>query len=240
MKAYYHRTRQQRLKEIIIGQTLVTLLIIVVSIFMIFASFGLRVNWERFSILHTGVVYLSYYPADSVVFVDGKEYREKSNFDIQLLPGQYDIVVSKEGYSTWKHRAKIVADRVTYYKNIVLFKSKPEISIVTDNNTISSIDTTTDSANNTDELSHNDHEIWIGKNLVTRLSNQISGVIWYSGSQYIAYQQGDEIRIICRDGSNDTLLIKLSSSDKTKFFFSWDGTYLFYKDGVIYKRATIK
>ena len=107
---------------------------------------------------------------------------------------------------------------------------------------ISSIDTPYDTLvkNSDGNLSFNDHEIWVGNTLVTRLSNQISGVIWYPGSQYLAYQQGDEIRIIEQNGTNDVLLVKLSSSDKSNFIFSWDGSALLYKDGVAYKRAIIK
>ena len=132
--------------------------------------------------------------------------------------------------------------QVSWYKNITLFRLDPTISIITDQNIISSIDTPYDTLvkNSDGNLSFNDHEIWVGNTLVTRLSNQISGVIWYPGSQYLAYQQGDEIRIIEQNGTNDVLLVKLSSSDKSNFIFSWDGSALLYKDGVAYKRAIIK
>lgn len=242
MHKYNNRPRGQRLKEIIIGQSLVALVIILVSSYLIFWGLGYKINWQTMKVVHTGIIYLSYAPKDSQVFFSGKKQSGDSPLDSQLLPGYYDVEVIKDGYNIWQQRVKIVADKVSWYKNIVLFKLNPEVSVVTDKNTISSIDSPYDTLikNPDGELSSNDHEIWVSDSLITRLSNQISGVIWYPGSEYIAYQQGDEIRIVERNGSNDILLTKLSSTDHANFIFSWDGSALLYKDGVAYKRAVIK
>jgi len=216
--------------------------IILVSSYLIFWGLGYKINWQTMKISHTGIIYLSYLPKDSQVFFSGKIQNGSSPLDAQLLPGNYDIEIRKVGYSSWQQRVKIVADKVSWYKNIVLFKQNPDISVVTDQNTISSIDSPYDTLikNPDGDLSFNEHEIWVSDTLITRLSNQISGVIWYPGSEYIAYQQGDEIRIVERNGSNDILLVKLSSTDHANFIFSWDGSALLYKDGVTYRRAVIK
>lgn len=241
MKEYSNKPRNQRLKEIIVGQGLVALLIVVVSLYLIFWGLGYQINWKTLKIIHTGMVYLSYTPRDSNVAIFGQNTTQKSPFDARLLPGTYSASISKDGYVTWQQNLKVVADQVTSFKNVTLFKQTPEVQIVSDVNTISSIDSPYDTLvkNPEGNLAYNDHEIWIGNSLVTRLSSTISGVIWYPGSEYLAYQTGDEIRIIERNGTNDVLLVKLSSSAKTNFLFSWDGSSLLYKDGLIYKKATI-
>ncbi|MCX6810906.1 MAG: PEGA domain-containing protein [Candidatus Berkelbacteria bacterium] len=242
MKEYHLKPRDQRFNEIIIGQSLVALVIILVSLYLVFWGFGYKINWQTMKISHTGIVYLSFIPKDAQIKISGQILKDKSPYDAQLLPGYYDISVTKDGYNTWQQHAKIVADKVTWYKNITLFKSNSEVSIISDQNSIASIDSPYDTLvkNPEGNLAFNEHEIWVGDLLITRLSNQISGVIWYPGSQYLAYQQSDEIHMIERDGTNDVLLVKLTSSDKSNFTFSWDGSALLYKDGIVYKRAIIK
>jgi hypothetical protein len=243
MKEYAQKPRNQRLKEIILGQSIVALVIILTSLSLVFWGLGYKFNWQTFTISHTGIIYLSFTPKDVEVDLTGQaETAANSTFDAHLLPGYYDITVKKDGYNSWQQHVKVVADQVNWYKNITLFKVDPDISIITDQNTISSIDAPYDTLveNPAGDLSANDHEIWVGDTLVTRLSNQISGVTWYPGNEYIAYQEGDEIRIIDKDGTNDILLVKLSSTDKSNFIFSWDGSALLYKDGVVYKRAAIR
>ncbi|PIU24550.1 hypothetical protein COT12_00420 [Candidatus Berkelbacteria bacterium CG08_land_8_20_14_0_20_39_8] len=243
MKEYLHRPREKRLKEIIVGQSLVALLILVISSCLVFWGMGYKFNWQTMKIIHTGIVYMTFAPDNVEVAVSGQKPSEvKSVFEAQFLPGYYDVKISKDGYYSWQQHIKVIADQVGWYKNIVLFKTKPEISVISDQNIISSIDSPYDILvkNPEGDLSFNQHEIWLGDDLVTRLSNQISSVIWYPGSEYLAYQQADEIRIIEKNGSNDVLLVKLSSSDKTNFLFSWDGSVLLYRDGAVYKRAVIR
>lgn len=242
MKEYVHRPRGERLKEIIIGQSIVALAIILISIYLVFWGFGYKINWQTMKISHTGIIYLSFDPKNANVTVSGQNVASKSPYDIQLLPGYYEVSVSANGYYSWQRRISVKPDRVEWLKGITLFKTAPEISAVSDQDTISSIDAPYDLLikNPEGDLAYNDHEIWVGDTLVTRLSNKVSDVIWYPGSEYLAYQQSDEIRMVEKDGSNDVLLVKLSSSDKSSFIFSWDGSSLLYKDGVVYKRAKIK
>lgn len=242
MEEYHNKPRDQRIKEIVVGQGLVALIIILISLYLVFWGLGYKFNWQTMKITHSGIIYLSFTPSNAQVKVSGRDESQKSPFDAQLLPGYYDVEVAKDGYNTWQQHIKVVADQVDWFKNITLFKLKPDTSVITDQNTIISIDSPFDTLiqNPSGNLAYNDHEIWVGDTLVTRLSNRISGVIWYPGSEYLAYQQGDEMRIIEKNGTNDVLLVKLSSTDRSNFIFSWDGSDLLYKDGIVYRRAIIK
>jgi len=241
MKNFHLRPREQRLKEIIIGQGIVTLLILSISIYLVFTGFGYKINWQNLTIKHTGIIQLSFWPKDAEIFINGENEQKSSPFYTSLFPGYYQTEIRKDGYITWSQDIKVEADKVVSCKNIVLFKIQPEIQIISDKNTISSIDTPYDTLvkNPQGDLKSNEYEIWNGDDLVTRFSEKISGVIWYPGNEYIGYQQGDEIRIIAKNGAYDNLLIKLSSATPTKFLFSWDGSSLLYKDGGEYKKADI-
>jgi len=241
MREYRNKPREKRLKEIIIGQGFVSIMIIAVSLYLIFWGFGYKVNWQNMTIKHTGIIYLTYWPKDAEVFINDKSRQRSSPFDIALFSGYYETKIIKDGYWPWYQDIKVEADRVYSCKNIVLFRQKPEIQLLTNKDSISSIDAPYDTLvkNPQGDLTASSYEIWIGDTLITRLSEPISGVIWYPGMEYVAFQQGDEIRIIEKNGTNDNLLVKLTSDAPTKFLFSWDGSSLLYKDGSDYKKADI-
>lgn len=241
MMEFKQRPREQRLREIFIGQTLVALLILGISAYLVFLGLGYKINWETRKIQHMGILYLSYIPKDATIKISGQDYNNSSPFSTTLVPGTYQAEVLKGGFTSWTHETKVAADRVTSFKNISLFRKEPKVEDVTDQETINSINAPYDSLikNPRGDLDFTDYEIWYSDQLVTRLSSKINGVIWYPGSEYIAYQNADTIRVIQKDGTNDTTLIKLSSADPTNFLFSWDGSYILYKDGLAYKKAQV-
>lgn len=231
------------MKEIIIGQGVISLIIISISLYLVFYGFGYKVDWQHLRLKQTGIISLSFVPKDASVNISGSEEKSgvSSPFEVAVLPGNYEITVKKADYTDWQATAKIEKDKIYFAKNISLFKQSPEINILTDQSSIDLINAPYDDLvkNPQGDLIANQYEIWNGKQLITRFSTAISNVIWYPGMEYIAYQQGDEIRLIEKNGTNDQLLVKLSSSAQTKFIFSWDGTTLLYKDGNEYKKAEI-
>lgn len=241
MYKYKHRSREERLKEIIIGQSIVSVFIIAISSWLVFWGLGYKINWQNFSIKHTGIIYLSYLPKDAEVYIDGKIQNASTPYNVSLSPGFYTVEIKKNGYISWFNNVKVSADQLSSSRNIVLFKTTPNISILTDKSAIDTLNTPIDTLvkNPAGELKSTDYEIYNGKDLVTRFSEKISNVIWYPGGEYIAYQQNDEIRIIEKNGTNDIVIAKLSSISPAKFIFSWDGASLLFVDGSDYKKADI-
>ena len=241
MNEYKHVPREKRLKEIIIGQSIVTLVIVVASLSLIFYGFGYKIDWKNFSIIHTGIIYLTFQPKDADVYINNEKKSESSPFDTNLLPGRYSVSIKHDGYQSWNSSVAIEADKVLSIKNVVLFRENPEINLVTEQSEIDAINTPYDSLvkNPQGDLTSNNYEIWVGEKLVTRYSVPISNVIWYPGRDYVAYQQGDDIRIVATDGTNDVKLVDLPDNLISKFIFSWDGAYLLYKDSEGYKKARV-
>jgi len=139
MREYRNKPREKRLKEIIIGQGFVSIMIIAVSLYLIFWGFGYKVNWQNMTIKHTGIIYLTYWPKDAEVFINDKSRQRSSPFDIALFSGYYETKIIKDGYWPWYQDIKVEADRVYSCKNIVLFRQKPEIQLLTNKDSISSI-----------------------------------------------------------------------------------------------------
>lgn len=241
MRQYKYKPREKRLLEIIVGQFVVIFIVICISAYIICRTLGYQIDFKNMKIYHAGVLSVSFTQLGNHVYVNGEDKGATVSYAENLLPGQYEIIAKKDGYKIWNQTVKLSQDEVKVFKNVTLFKESPEVTVVTDQDQINMINAPYDGfvRNPKNDLISNGYEIWANGNLVTRFSTQISNVTWFPTLEYIAYQQADEIRIIEKNGTNDTVLVKLSSGDPAKFLFSWDGSDLFYKDGEGYKKATI-
>lgn len=181
-------------------------------------------------------------PVPESIFIENTEYSGKGEIYKNLVPGDYDIRVYKSGYVEWSKNIKIKAEIVTSEKNVLLFLSKPIISDLTDQSKIDYLNSPESvlAENARNKLAFNKYEIWSDDRLVTRFSEPIESVVWYSDYEHILYQKNNQIRIIGKDGLNDTNLVNLSSALPTKFMIGGQGKELYYIDDTEYKKAIIQ
>jgi hypothetical protein len=153
----------------------------------------------------------------------------------------YTVEVTKDGFVSWHETLRVESSSINLYDDVVLFRSNPIISDVTDTKKIAQLEAPEDIlANTNNDFSVRGYEIWIGDQLTTRLSTPVLRAIRYTDMSHVVYQQRDEIRIIENNGKNDTLLVKLSSPTATKFVLGARGTELYYIDGEVNKMAVIR
>ncbi|MFH1508960.1 MAG: PEGA domain-containing protein [bacterium] len=105
----------------------IILLIIAVLIFLSVASFisfyaaGWRYDFTNNEIVKVGFFYIKASPEDAEVYLDGKLENEKTPHRIKgLLPGDYEIEISKSGYQTWHKTLPVEASLVTTINNVIL------------------------------------------------------------------------------------------------------------------------
>ena len=200
-------------------------------------------NLKNFKIVKTGIVFLSTDQKGESVYINGELQDRKTPYAENLTPGQYTAEVTKDGYRSWYQGFKIDPAIVTSFDSIVLFKSDPVISDLTDQRKIDLLNSPVDYlavSNDKNSLTYGNYEIWQNNFLVTRFSESIQNVSWYPDMEHIVYQQGDEIKIIEKDGYNNTPLVKLLNSDPVNFVVNSRGDELYYTDGGQYKMAKIK
>lgn len=235
--------RTKLLPKILFGQLGVAVLITFVALAIIYYAQGYRVNFQTFEVQKTGVLVLNYSPKDSVVSINSKTVKTDSNIlSKNLAPGRYALRIEKEGFIPWTLSLKIEAESVNVYKEIALFRKNITVSTLTDQNKISILNTPNDvlASNASDQLYSMDHEIWAGGHLVGRFSNEITNVSWYPDYEHILFQDGKEIRVIEKDGTNDTLLVTLQKDTGVRFAVGNKGTELYFYDDGQYKMATIR
>ena len=203
---------------------------------------GYRINPKNLKIIKTGILFVSSNQKVADVYVNGKVVSQKMPYATNLLPGTYSVLIKKDGYASWSAMSDVKQELVTSYKTIVLFKESIVSQELTDEKKIALLSVPTDilAVNAEKALVYNEHEIWTNDTLVTRFSKPITKAMWYPDLDHIIYQQGQEIRVIEKNGVNDTLLVRLANDQPTVFTIGNHGEELYYLDNGVYRFATIR
>jgi len=110
-------------------------LFVLVAPVAILYSQGYRIDFEENKISQTGGLYFKILPKQAEVYL-GCELEKKTDFFFgsalieNLLPGEYQIEVKKEGYHSWQKTLEIKEKQVAEAKNIVLFPEDPGIKVL--------------------------------------------------------------------------------------------------------------
>lgn len=238
-----YNSRTKRLPKIIISQFCIALLMITMALTILFYAEGYRLNLKNFKLTKVGILYLMSDPKDGQIYLDNRATDETLPYKVSLDPGTYYVKVEKDGYTSWSRNIRIESEKVAEFGSIKLFKKDIVPSALDDPLKIELLNAPNDSLVNKtrgNPLFDNGYEIWQNDNLVTRFSIPINSVAWYSDREHIAYQQEDEIRIIEKDGQNDTMLIQLSSANNEKYVFNSKGDEIYFTDQGEYKSAKIR
>ncbi len=237
-----NNSRTKRLPKILLGQSAVTLLILLIAGYLIMYSMGYKINFISRKIVKSGMIVLSIDTKPDSIKINGVEKPIKTDSSYILTPGYYDVQVNKNGYIDWSVRTQVEAEIVNYYNNIALFKNDTALNELVDRNKIDYLNApnSTLAVNAPKGLRYNDYEIWIEEKLITRYSEPITSVSWYTDYRHVAYQQGDEIRIVDDYGQNDTLLVKLPDKTSAKFIFGAKSKELYISQGDKYYIVVIR
>jgi hypothetical protein len=109
--------------------------IIVLSIILTLAN-GYRFTYSsgKVGLVKTGMLIVTTRPFEANIFINGKENKQKTSFNILptkisgLIPGNYDIEIKKNGYRTWRDNLDIKPNMVTWANYVLLFADKLNIS----------------------------------------------------------------------------------------------------------------
>jgi hypothetical protein len=166
---------------------------ICLATFSIMWSLGYRVNPQAATIEQTGLLELGSpqigldptIQVNGVVEGTGLPFRKR-----WVLPGSYDVVVTKEGYQTWEKRVTVRSnERITYPSILLLYREPRSVDVP---------------AIRLDELTYlppfdqgivvkEGTELWIRDKFITRTSQEILAARWVVDGQHVLYQVGSEL-----------------------------------------------
>lgn len=229
----------------IIYRTLMVIILLAVGAYILLIANGYKINYRSRSIQKTGMIYLKSDPKDVNIYLDGKLENVKipAKFS-NLLPGRYDVVLKKNSYHDWQKTLYVEQGLVNAETDIILFLNNPQTILASDQEKEAFLKLPNPLLNTGLEI-RNSSEIWQvsakenSNLLITRLSQPIKKVAYYNDKKHILFQVNNEIHVIDLDGSNNIVLVKLSSDAVSNFFVDDSGETLYFQDGPDIKKAKI-
>lgn len=121
----------KRIRQIIL-YSIILFFVLATPIILLY-SLGYSFDWQDKKPVLTGGLYLRSIPKKAEVHLDGKIEEETPVFVKRLLPKDYYIRITKQGFHSWQKRLKIESKLVTEAKNILLIPINPEVEIIKEN-----------------------------------------------------------------------------------------------------------
>ncbi len=107
------------------------LIFLVIAPLLLIHTAGYRYDWARKRLIRTGVMNLSSIPKSGSIFINGEDTNKKTPRIISnLLPGEYNVEIKKDGYLPWQNNIQINDNEATTILDIVLFRDIPSQLVV--------------------------------------------------------------------------------------------------------------
>ncbi len=105
----------------IIAYIIADTIFVLVAAWAVMYATGYRVDFQDWSIHKTGVLAITTKPNGADVYINDKKYARKTPITLRnMLPGDYAIKISLEGYRPFNKTIKIVSREVTEEHNLDL------------------------------------------------------------------------------------------------------------------------
>lgn len=94
--------------------SLMTILVVLLVTFLVFIMLGYRFNRDTSSIQQGGLVQFASRPINASVTVGKAQLSDLTPSKITINPGNYDVVMSREGYRSWSKNVDVKAGEVLW------------------------------------------------------------------------------------------------------------------------------
>lgn len=110
--------------------TFIVIFLVIAPLLLIHTA-GYRYDWARKKLIRTGVMNIASTPKGGSIFIDGKNTNKKTPKIISnLLPGQYNVEIKKDGYLPWHNNLPVNNNEATTIADVVLFIDQPSQLVV--------------------------------------------------------------------------------------------------------------
>src|SRR3990167_10917913 len=83
------------------------LLILSISTFLIFQARGYKLDFKNKKIEKTGIIAISSLPTGAAIYLNEKLVNATNTNLSDLVPGEYQVKVAKEGYLPWEKKVLV-------------------------------------------------------------------------------------------------------------------------------------
>lgn len=100
------------------------------AFFLIKISQGYRLDFTSRTMRPSGLLVATSFPNQASIFIDGKPAKAKTATTLNLPPGEYEVEIRKDGYSSWRKKLLIEKELVTK-TDAYLFPTYPDLKALT-------------------------------------------------------------------------------------------------------------
>ena len=119
----------RRIRRLLLYSAILFFIIATPSI--LFYAWGYSFDWQNKKPVLTGGLYLKSFPKKAEVYLNNKLKKEETPaFIKRLLPKEYQVKITKQGFHPWQKKLRVESKLVTEARNILLIPLNPEIEIV--------------------------------------------------------------------------------------------------------------
>lgn len=223
-----------------IGWIFFTVLVALLAVYLILLANGYKVNYRNLSFQKTGMIYLKSEPDEVQVYLDNKLMDEKTPSRLgSLLPGRYTVKISKDKYYEWQKTFLVAESETVAEGQIALFLQNPQ-ELTASEEEKQAFSSLVDQWPPKGLEIKNQSEVWFNDVYVTRFSQEIKHLSWYTNLKHILVQEDKKIVIMDPDGSNIVKLVDLSADGISQFITINSGKDLLYQDGKEIKKIKIQ
>lgn len=98
-------------------------------------AFGYSFDFQKWQVVAAGGIYLKSTPNGAKISLDGKSAGQTARLITRLLPRNYNVIVTKDGYFAWQKKLEVQPQLVTEARNIFLFPKQVNPELVAQNAT---------------------------------------------------------------------------------------------------------
>lgn len=110
-----HRHNQM----VYLGYGLIAIAVLLFATILLFIAYGF--GYKNGQVIQNGLVFFSAHPGSAEIYIDGKDQAKKTDTDLTLPAGQYNIELRREGYHSWTRQINVKGSDVTHYDYPFLF-----------------------------------------------------------------------------------------------------------------------
>ncbi|MCG2809129.1 MAG: PEGA domain-containing protein [Candidatus Portnoybacteria bacterium] len=100
---------------------------------ILFYSWGYGFDWQKKKPVLTGGFYFESIPKKAQIALNDKPSKETPVFIKRLLPGEYQVKITKDEFQPWQKKLKIESGLVGEARNILLIPLSPQIEVIDEN-----------------------------------------------------------------------------------------------------------
>ena len=204
-----------------------TLLFIIGAPSLVLYTAGYRFNFQNGSFLRTGVLSVGTTPRGAMVTLNGTVSTDTTPSVIkQLLPGSYDLLLTREGYHPWEETMLITSGETTLFANILLFLDAHPSILATASSIASTIPSPNGAATVYITREKTGTETWLldptgSTILLERLTGTaLPTVSWSADSASIAFFNPDQNTVAVFSADGSPLAIPPSAEPTTHLFWA--------------------